>query len=605
MLSFRNLQTRLFITYSLVLILFVLLISTPMYFYLKKNIETNIQESVEKIVSGYSDTLDVGSTINNNVSTQLYINRDNSSYTAIQYLESIAYSKSTSSVEILQSELAIQNFLYLNAAVYQNIHRINLFTSKGDFFSNQKTDVDVLNTIQSNDWLKSVQAANGSTVMDFSEKDRWLPGNSGPVFSFLRQINWNSHAVGFLEVQFKASDMLNLDDLNTKKNAQVMILQAGQVLYSSSPEALTPSSQMLSDILIKTGISSVGSGTIKNDHGNNDVYMYQTSRKTGVTVFLTIPESQLYAPLYFVRNVILFSVFILIAISVFVYFILARILTHPLKKLKKAIDSINLDETNQAFIENKFHMGEIEIINRSFLNLNQRLQESLEETVQFRTLQMQAKFDVLQAHINPHFLFNMLGVITVLSDRGQQKAVSDTSRKLSQFLRYSISSGSSITTLKEEVEFANHYLDLLKSRYQHRLHYEFDIPERLLEIPIPKLFIQPLIENCIQHGFSEVDKQLDIHISGKIISNKWEICIRDNGVGFDPETLETLNGRIQDYLERLQNNEPGESSISIGGMGLVNTIARLHLMFKEHYHFSFGNNDDSGAYVCFTGYLKQ
>ncbi|BBH22119.1 histidine kinase [Paenibacillus baekrokdamisoli] len=605
MKSFKNLQTRLFITYSIVLILFALLISTPMYVYLKNNIETNIKESVEKIVSGYSDTIDASSAISNNVSTQLYINRDNSSYTAIQYLESIAYSKNTSSIDILQSEKAIQNFLYLNAAVYKPIHRINIFTTKGDFFSNQKADADITQTIHSSDWLKAVEEARGSIKMGYTKKDRWLSNDSNPIFSFLRQINWNSHPVGFLEIQFKASDLLNLDELETKQKAEIMILQAGEVLYSSSPEALTPSSQRLSAIFNKTGKSNVGSGFITNDQGKEDFFMYRTSQETGVTIFLTIPESQLFAPLRLVRNVIMFSVIILIAISVFVYFILARILTHPLKKLKKAIDSINLDEKNEAFIENKFHMGEIEIINRSFLELNQRLQDSLEETVQFRTLQMQAKFDVLQAHINPHFLFNMLGVITVLSDRGQMKAVSETSRKLSQFLRYSISSGSSMTTLREEVEFAKHYLDLLKSRYQHRLYYEIEVSEWLLDIQIPKLFIQPLIENAIQHGFPDIDKQLGIQIIGSITGNQWEICIRDNGVGFKPESLAALNTNIQNYLERMQNNEPSEEPLALGGVGLMNTIARLQLVFKEQYHFSFGNNEDSGAYVCFKGYLKR
>lgn len=116
--------------------------------------------------------------------------------------------------------------------------------------------------------------------------------------------------------------------------------------------------------------------------------------------------------------------------------------------------------------------------------------------------------------------------------------------------------------------------------------------------------IQPIIENAIHHGLSDSDKQLKIQIIGKIIGNKWEIRISDNGVGFDPASLETLKHNIQGYLERIQNNQTLNEPISIGGMGLVNTIARLQLMFKEQYQFSFGNNEDCGAYVCFHGYIK-
>ncbi|WP_256761895.1 sensor histidine kinase [Cohnella sp. WQ 127256] len=604
MLSFKNLQTKLYVTYSLVLIIIALIISVPMYVYLKNNIETNIKENIGRVVSGYSGALDVYSTISNNVSTQMYMNRDNSNYTTFQYLNSITYFKDSSPSEILQSEKAIQNSLYLNAAVYQTIHRINLFTPHGEFYSTNKADADIQQTILANDGFKKVEAAKGSSLLDFSEKDRWSSMDSGPVFSFIRQINWDSHPVGFLEIQFKSSELLHIEEIDANQDKQLMILQAGEVLYSSAPLASEPSSQQLTNILNKIGISSAGNGIITNHQGKDDFYMYQTSKETGVTIVVTIPKSQLFAPLQLFRNVTLLSVFLLIAVSIFVYFILAKILTHPLKKLKKAIDSINLGEKNEAFIDNKFHMGEIEIINRSFLALNQRLQDSLEETVQFRTLQMQAKFDILQAHINPHFLFNMLGVITVLSDRGQQKAVSETSRKLSQFLRYSISSGSSITTIRDELEFAKDYLDLLTSRYQHRLHYVIDVPDVLLNIPIPKLFIQPIIENCIQHGLPDIDKQLDIQIIGKIIGNKWEIRITDNGVGFDPKSLETLNRNIQDFLEQIQTSQTAKEPVAIGGMGLVNTIARLQLMYKEQYHFSIGNNEDCGAYVYFQGYIK-
>lgn len=333
MLSFKNLQTKLYVTYSLVLIVIALIISTPMYVYLKNNIETNLKENVDKLVSGYSNALDVYSTINNNVTTQLYINRDNSSYTAVQYLSSIAYLKNTSPTETLQSEKAIQNSLYLNAAVYQTIHRINLFTSKGDFYSTNEADVDIMQTILANDGFKNVQAAKGSSLLNFSEKDRWLSRDSEAVFSFLRQISWDSHPVGFLEIQFKASDLLHVEELDSKQDKQIMIVQAGQVLYSSTP----PSSNKLASILKLVGNGNAGNGFMTNEQGIDDFFMYQTSEKTGITIVAIIPKSQLFAPLLLFRNVTIISVLLLIAISVFVYFILAKILTHPLKKLKKRL----------------------------------------------------------------------------------------------------------------------------------------------------------------------------------------------------------------------------------------------------------------------------
>jgi len=602
MLSFKNLQTKLFIAYSLVLVTIALLISPPLYGYLKKNIESNIKESVANLAGSYLDMLDMNHTIFNNVSTQMYISRDHANYSTVEYLEMMVYDQLMGTNERLQAEKAIHNFLYLNAAVYQTIHRISLFTEHGNFYSSR--DADGIN-IHTDNKLQRAASATGAAIVDYSPTDYWLADSDEAVFTFIRRVSWNSHDVGYLEVQFLASDLLHSQTADVENNPQLMLLHGGQIIYSSGEDSIPSISSELAAIIEQMKKSEAGYGFTDNERSKRDFYLFKRSPKTGIAIVAAMPESQLFAPLQVFRNVSIAALIGLISVSLFIYYLLARILMHPLKKLKHAINSITLEESNIAQIQNKYQMGEIETINRSFQQLHNRLQDSLNEIVQFRTLQLQTRFDVLQAHINPHFLFNMLGVITVMSDRGQQEAVSETTRKLSHFLRYSVASGSSMTSLKEEVDFACNYLDLMKTRYLHRLEYQVSIPETLLDIRIPKLIIQPLIENSIQHGLSGHIQQLQIDIVGTIVSNRWEITIYDNGVGFTSDKLTMLSNKMESFVQELDNHQEAKETLAFGGMGLFSTACRLYLMFKEQYEFTFGNNEESGAFVSIKGYLNR
>ncbi|MFC5404057.1 cache domain-containing sensor histidine kinase [Cohnella soli] len=601
MFSFRTFQAKLFITYSIFLLIFTLIISVPMYFYLKHATEKNIIVGTQNTVSGISDNLDSYSRQYENMTMQIYLKNNPAYSNVIQSLQNLKSPRNDK--EKLESYNSIENSIAILSAINSNVYRINIFNAAGLFFSNKPSD-SPKDRISADHWLQKSRSAQGATVVGYFNSDRWVDSESPHVFSFMRMIKWAGTEIGYLEVQFIADDLISPDKLENLPGNTFAIFSDNDVLYYKSNEAgKNAFSQQIEAYRQVTTGKANGHYRLKNN-GAKEIVVYQHAKNTSYTLLYAVPESRLFAPLQVFRNVTFLSIFALILLSILVFYILSKALTYPIKKLKKVIDTIDLDD-KKIKISNEFRMDEIELLNRSFLSMNDRLQQSLEETVRFRTLQIQSHFEVLQAQINPHFLFNMLGVITIFSEEEGATKAAGVSEKLADFLRYTIIQADPITTLEQELKFVQDYLELMKTRYKHRLQFELTVPEEMNTILIPKLTLQPLVENAIHHGFQDIDRGLVVTISGHIEANRWYLTIRDNGKGMDPARLEVLNQEMQAYSDGLDSTTTQGERLALGGMGIISTYTRIRLYYKTLIDFKIGNNEQYGTYITISGFFQE
>jgi len=598
MWRWRSLRTRLFAAYSLVMILIAVAVSIPMYFYLKGDIERNVLHTFNESVSGMSVRFEGVFHEFESISKQLYLNADSTGKTATQYLDDVVYNPG--GYDSFQAENAIENFVFLISNIYTRMHRISIFTENGDFFSNLKSEPDAVRSRIRSEQFDALRSSMGEAIWRYHPYDYWQSGDVSPVFTLGRLLKPRENRVGYLEIQVDASDLLALGRVIEFEGTELLIWEHGHVLYSTMGERETEEKLPNLERLAETTTESV---SIFRDRSLDEYSFYHTSPSTGLTIYMSVPEKELFAPLRLFRNVTLAAVMLLILLSTTVFYLLSRLLTQPLYKLKQAIDSINLDDRNLD-IDNTYHLDEVELINRSFRKMNQRLQSNLEETVRFRTMQLQSHFDTLQAQINPHFLFNILGVIQASAENGQIKQVEYISSNLADFLRYAITASKSITTLEQEVRITVKYLELMKTRYLHRLAFTIEIDPQIQYMHVPRLTLQPLVENCIHHAFTDIKHPLHIRIIGKMDGNNWEISIEDNGSGFHADRLAEMKQHIQNYLDTINANADAQP-LHIGGMGLVSTIARLNFLYKGQFQYEFGNRPDSGSYVTVRGTTKR
>ena len=197
-----------------------------------------------------------------------------------------------------------------------------------------------------------------------------------------------------------------------------------------------------------------------------------------------------------------------------------------------------------------------------------------------------AEFELLQAQINPHFLYNTLDAIVWSAESKDEEKVIRMTRSLSDFFRGSLSKGRKDISIKEELVHVRSYLQIQQIRYQDILTYKIDIDDKYMECLIPKITLQPLVENALYHGIKNRRGGGCISLSAKDCDNGFIICVEDDGAGMDEE-------RLKKVVKSLTDRGPEETEI----YGLYNVNERIQLDFGREYGISIQSEHNKGTSV--------
>ncbi len=275
----------------------------------------------------------------------------------------------------------------------------------------------------------------------------------------------------------------------------------------------------------------------------------------------------------FFENTVRFSLiafaFILVLIVLLSYHIPLSI-TRPIRKLSEVTDQVSKGDLS---VRSDVKTGaEVSALSDSLNSMIDKINELLEQVTQEQVRLRKAEFELLQSQINPHFLYNTLDTIIWLAEAGQQKQVVSMVGSLSEFFRTSLNQGKDIVSIKEEVQHVRSYLEIQQVRYQDILNYEINIPNELDRYLIPKITIQPLVENALYHGIKNKRGLGHITINGRKENDYFVLEIKDNGIGMSEE-------RLMQVRDGIQCKTPTEKDI----YGLYNVNERIRLNFGEEY----------------------
>lgn len=217
---------------------------------------------------------------------------------------------------------------------------------------------------------------------------------------------------------------------------------------------------------------------------------------------------------------------------------------------------------------------ELAALNTSFNQMVEKI-GNLVEDIRIEQLNLRAmELKLLQAQINPHFLYNTLDTIIWLAEAGQNEQVVMMVSSLSDFFRTTLSKGRDYITVREEETHIRSYLQIQQFRYRDILEYEIQIPEELYEYQILKLTLQPLVENALYHGIKNKRGLGHILVTGEQIGEKFLLRVFDDGMGMQPEQLEKVRKIIRGEMEDQDNPS---------GFGLFNVQQRIRLNYGPEY----------------------
>ena len=206
----------------------------------------------------------------------------------------------------------------------------------------------------------------------------------------------------------------------------------------------------------------------------------------------------------------------------------------------------------------------------------------------------------LQNQMNPHFLYNILENIRSESLLSGLESVASMAELLGDFYRYTISQEDNFVSLKEELDNAEVYFQIQRFRFSKKLELEVKVQEDLLSLKVPRILLQPILENSIVHGFEERETAGKVEISISRSNQHVYIRVSDNGIGIEEKKLKQLNEDLRNIRRGFQGGVVGKTGIDKTGMGvsLLNIQERIHLLYGREYGLYMQSMENHGTDVC-------
>lgn len=334
--------------------------------------------------------------------------------------------------------------------------------------------------------------------------------------------------------------------------------------------------------------------------GKTEYAAEAVSSYTGYTYLTIQPESVVLAPVYNLLRILAAIVALFLTISIFISYRLSRSVVKPVKHLKHIIQRMELDTLGQEKVTAyPVSVNELEELYQAFQLMSDNLKDSMEQLNQAKEQEMKARSMALQTQINPHFYYNTLSSIIVLAENGDSETVVKMCRNLSRIMRYITNTTETTVTLKDELDYVQKYLYCMKVRYQSSLNYSIHVDESLLSQPVPKLIIQPIVENAIRYG-SNCAPPWNISITSVVTEGSWQIEVTDSGPGFTEEAKERITANI---MKAIQN--PGLPELKINGLGTINVYLRWKIFCKGDIIFRYGNTAEGHGIVSIGRYFSK
>lgn len=597
MLKANSIHMKLFLSYSALFMSIIIILATSFYIYMSNMLINKVSESVSS-TSGY-------------ISLQLdeeIINMDRAAKQVIfsNTIKDVYFNtpemKADSTIQSDKRILYTALYNILGPSV-PPIRQINLIDLDGRFIGIGDSSKDtVLNANQINDVLAIQKKLVSNMRFYISPPHKDLLGDPNrTIFSVYRLFSDNLTLAleGIVEIQQNYSVIpkaINKIINERMLNTQVYVYnKSGGKIYPIEENAPEISRAYLDKIINSQGKS--GRLAVKNDiNKTKDILTYSFSEYSNWYVIMAQSEKLLLAPVNSLRNLTIIFSFCILLITLAVSYFVARGLTIPIKRIHSDIKTINL-QTLEPEKPHKLKSGinELEDLYISFNDMCKRLKLSLDEVISSRSHEIQARMLALQSQMNPHFLYNTLSTISITAEEKGNAAIVKMCFDLSNMLRY-VSSDSLINvSIRQELDYTSSYLHLMKKRYADYLNFIINVPEDMMDFMIPKLVIQPIVENCIKYGIN-IEPPWNILVEGSLYGNSWIISVRDNGQGFDEKHLEMVKQKIS-----LVNINSSFDNFRLDGMGLLNIYSRLRILYGQAAIFNISNHTDGGAMVVIGG----
>lgn len=400
-----------------------------------------------------------------------------------------------------------------------------------------------IKSIESEDWYEKLKENNGRNTWFSFQKDEYFPENKTlSLARYITDSNDYRNQIGVLVFSMDTSTLLRSFTKITEQQVMYLADENGTIIAYS--EALENNPKWGQE---SNSQSSMDAYEVwKNEQGKFLIRRCEID-DTGIYLVSLVPYEYMGAIYKSFLFWVLGGYFLILLLAAFYISFMSKRLTIPLKKLAESISTATVSGKLEC-LEIDSTEKEICTLVDAYNMLIQKIEILLKQQYSLGKEKQQAELMALQSQINPHFLYNTLEMVNWMAERNEKENVQTVIQKMSTFYRLVLSKGKDIVTIREELALCETYLTIQQMRFQGRIQYERDVDDEILDYLIPKITLQPFVENAILHGIiASIEGRGTLSINGWEEDGRIILAVMDDGAGMAEEDREKSNSKGSHY----------------------------------------------------------
>ena len=459
----------------------------------------------------------------------------------------------------------------------EDVSRIRIYVDDNILYAEDQINMFGMGNIQEASWIRQME--NGQKqVLGFADN---------PVLSFasrIKSIVDYRQTIGYMRVDIRKSNIENiLKRADITEDSMTCLVNKDNEKIACSVNGSTPRVIIDPEESERKFIEEDDGFTEIAVNGRKMLMCQKYLYHSGWTMLTVIPYQTIMRDISSMQ--IRFFGIMLIS-SIFVFFMIyltGRSITDRVERLMCHMKKVQKGETDVEIGEGGG--DEIGALYQNFDFMIHKTNDLMNEKYELGKHVKNAELQALQSQINPHFLYNTLDMIKWYSYGKKTEEINEIVSQTAKFYKMTLNKGKSIVTIEDEIEHARAYLTIQNMRFENAVKAEFAVPENLLKCPIPKITLQPLIENAILHGIMEKDDpEGTITLTGSVLKDHVVLTLKDDGIGMDKNNADKI-------LTREIQSKTGS------GYGVRNIHERILILCGQGYGLVYKSKEGEGTTV--------
>lgn len=573
LLKKRSLQFTLSLTFTLVAIAGMIVVTLTLSARFTKTNEKMISEDNQRVLSGINLNLD-------NYLHNIMRVSDSMYYRVIKS----ANLDTASDMDAVNKDMALFYNTYSDLLV-----SVSLFSDDGTVLSSEplqqlKSNVNV----KDQDWFQSAKEKIENVHFSVPHVQNLFVDSNNPyrwVVSLSRSVELTRsgsiyHGVLLVDMNFSGIEQICKNADLGESGYIYLISNDGEIIYHPRQQLIY--SNLIHENNLAAATYSDGNHTEIFENEERMISV-KTVGYTGWKIVGVVPIKDITANYTELQTYIWFFAFFTIFLLASANLFLSSRIANPIKELEQSVRE--LEKGNLSAPISIGGSYEVRHLGSALRSMAEQMRKLMDDIVAEQESKRKSEMDALQAQINPHFLYNTLDSIVWMIENEHYDGAIEMVTALAKLFRISLSKGKTVISVKDELEHVRNYLTIQKTRYKNKFIYTMEAEPEILSCATIKLIVQPLVENAIYHGMEFMDGDGEIHIRAYRKEKELFIDVVDNGPGMPPEQAQSL------FLDSAQKPKTGKGS----GVGLRNVNERIQLYFGKEYGLTILSQPDEGT----------